>query len=477
MPVHFILNGNPVEENAVSPSMTVLDYLRERRGLTGTKEGCAEGDCGACTIVTASPKGGGLAYEAANACLMLVPQLQGKEIITIEALADKDGTPHAVQQALVEAHGSQCGFCTPGIVMALFAFHHADDPVETEMIHDALAGNLCRCTGYRPIVDAALTLDRPAADQFARAAAERTTSIRKLALSEFYEFDQERFHAPRSLDELLRLRAAYPEAYLLGGGTDLGILASKDRKRLGRVIWTALVPELAAIQRNETHVTIGAAVTYTDALPLFDELYPSFAHLIRRIGSRQIRNLGTLGGNVCNASPIGDTPPCFLVLEAVFIARSRRGQREIPADEFFVDYRKTALAEDEILEAIRIPMPQPDTIYRAHKVSKRFDQDISAVIGAFALTIRDAKIEKARVAFGGMAATPARAYSSEKIMEGAPWSLASALEGGAMIDTDFSPITDFRAGADYRSRVAANLFKRLYNEAAEPDAITDVMAL
>ena len=477
MPVRFILNGDPVEENAVSPSMTVLDYLRERRGLTGTKEGCAEGDCGACTIVTASARDGGLDYEAANACLMLVPQLQGKEIVTVEGLAEKDGTPHAVQQALVEAHGSQCGFCTPGIVMALFAFHHAGDPVETEKIHDALAGNLCRCTGYRPIVDAALTLDQSPSDQFVREAKKRIASIGGLVNSDSYDFDHEYFHAPQSLNELLRLRATYPDAYLLGGGTDLGILASKDRKRLGRVIWTALVPELARIERTETQITLGAAVTYTATLPLFDELYPSFAQLIRRIGSPQIRNLGTLGGNVCNASPIGDMPPCFLVLEAKFIVRSQRGSREIPADEFFMDYRKTALAEDEILEAIRIPVPQPDTIYKAHKVSKRFDQDISAVIGAFALTIRDGRVEKARVAFGGMAATPARAYSSETFLEGEPWDISLAIAGGAMIDTDFSPITDFRANADYRSRVAAYLFRRVYHESTDPTVITNVMAL
>jgi xanthine dehydrogenase small subunit len=477
MPVRFILNGEPCEEHNVSPSMTVLDYLRERRGLKGTKEGCAEGDCGACTIVTASARDVGLDYEAANACLMLVPQLQGKEVITVEGLAENDGTLHAVQQALVEAHGSQCGFCTPGIVMALFAFHHAGDPVETDHIHDSLAGNLCRCTGYRPIVDAALTLDQKPSDRFAREAKARTAAIHGMALTDSYEFDGETFHAPQSLDELLHLRAEHPDAYLLGGGTDLGILASKDRERLGRVIWTAHVPELARIERTESHITIGAAVTYSAALPLFDELYPSYAQLIRRIGSRQIRNLGTLGGNVCNASPIGDTPPIFLALEAIFIARSPRGSREIPAHEFFVDYRKTALTEDEILESIRLPVPRPDTIYKAYKVSKRFDQDISAVIGAFAITIRDGTIEKARVAFGGMAATPARAYSSEDLMEGESWDLAIAMDGGATIDTDFSPITDFRANANYRSSVAKNLFTRLYYETAEPTVTTDVMAL
>ena len=477
MPVRFILNGDPVEESAVSPSMTVLDYLRERRGLKGTKEGCAEGDCGACTIVTASIRGDRLDHQAANACLMLVPQLHGKEITTIEGVAERDGTLHPVQQALVEAHGSQCGFCTPGIVMALFAFHHGSDPVETEKIHDALAGNLCRCTGYRPIVDAALTLNQSPTDRFAREAGQRIASIRGLGSSESYGFDDETFHAPRSLDELLSLRANYPDAHLLGGGTDLGILSSKDRKRLGQLIWTALVPELARIDRTETHITMGAAVTYTAALPLFDELYPSFAHLIRRIGSRQIRNLGTLGGNVCNASPIGDTPPFFLILEAVFIARSQRGSREIPVNEFFIDYRKTALAEDEILEAIRIALPQSDTIYKAHKISKRFDQDISAVIGAFALTIRNGSVEKARVAFGGMAATPARAVKCEATLEGAPWNAATAESAGAALNSDFAPISDFRASGDYRRRVATNLVRRVFEETSNSTTLTDVMAL
>jgi xanthine dehydrogenase small subunit len=264
---------------------------------------------------------------------------------------------------------------------------------------------------------------------------------------------------------------------LLGGGTDLGILASKDRKRFDRIIWTGQVPELTRINRSETAITIGAAVTYTDALPLLEELYPSFARLIRRIGSRQIRNLGTLGGNVCNASPIGDTPPLFLVLGATFIARSERGQRLIPADDFFVAYRKTALADDEILEAIRIPLPEPHTIYCAHKVSKRFDQDISAVIGAFSLTLRDGTVEKARVAYGGMAATPARAAKCEVALENSPWNEATLDNACAALNLDFSPISDFRASSDYRQRVAANLVRRVFAETGATGQVTDVMAL
>lgn len=477
MPIRFILNGEPCEENAVSPSMTVLDYLRERRGLKGTKEGCAEGDCGACTIVTVGPGDDEPRYEAVNACLMLVPQLDGREVITVEGLADADGTPHPVQQALVKAHGAQCGFCTPGIVMALFAFHHGGEPIATENIHDALAGNLCRCTGYRPIVDAAISLAPAPADRFAKQAQVRSSALDGLAKSESYEHDGEVFHTPSSLDALLELRADHPDTRLLGGGTDLGILASKDRKRLGRVIWTARVPELTRIERTADHVTIGAAVTYTDILPLFDALYPSYARLIRRVGSRQIRNLGTLGGNVCNASPIGDTPPVFLALDAVFIARSRRGVREIPADAFFVGYRETALAKDEILEAIRIATPQPDTIYQAHKVSKRFDQDISAVVMAVAITVRAGKVTKARIGLGGMAATPARAVACEKALEGSVWQLESVSAAGAALDSDFSPITDFRASSDYRRQVAANLLRRVYADMSDPARVTDVMDL
>lgn len=469
MPVRFILNGELCEEEAVSPSMTVLDYLREVRGLKGTKEGCAEGDCGACTIAIGTETDGETIFEAANGCLMLVPQLDGKSVVTVEGVSGEDGGLHPVQQAIVDSHGAQCGFCTPGFVMALYAFHQSDEPRVVDTIHDVLAGNLCRCTGYRPIVDSALSLTAAPKDV--------NTAPPGLQTSESYEYAGERFHAPKSLDLLLALKSQHPDAPLLGGGTDLGILASKDRRHFKDIIWTGGVPELRRIDRDKAAITIGAAVTYSEALPIIDELYPSFAALIRRIGSRQIRNLGTLGGNVCNASPIGDTPPCLLALDAIFVARSKKGARDIPADEFFVGYRETALAADEILEAIRLPLPLEDQVFRAYKVSKRFDQDISAVIGAYALTIRNGTVEKARIAYGGMAATPARAPSCEDMLEGSPWTPEMAMGAGAMIDTDFSPISDFRASDSYRSRVAASLFRRLHAETTASGQVTDVMAL
>lgn len=474
MPVRFTLNGERCEEDSVSPSMTLLDYVRETRGLKGTKEGCAEGDCGACTVAVSHEKDGKTVFEAANACLMLVPQIDGKSVVTVEGVTDGDGGLHPVQQAMVDAHGTQCGFCTPGFIMALYAFHQSGEPVEVETIHDALAGNLCRCTGYRPIVDAALSLaTTPATPETHMAPAPLDT----LDKSEIYERDGERFHAPRSLDRLLALRAEHPDAPLLGGGTDLGILASKERHHFTDIIWTGGVAELKRVVREEAAIIIGAAVTYTDALPAIDEFYPSFATLIRRIGSRQIRNFGTIGGNVCNASPIGDTPPCLIALGAIFIARSKRGAREIDADDFFVGYRKTALADDEVLEAIRLPLPSEDQVFRAYKVSKRFDQDISAVTGAYALTLRNGTVEKARIAYGGMAATPARAPGCEAALQGAAWSMDTVLAAGVALDGDFTPLTDFRASADYRKRVAARLVRRLYEETSSPHQITDVMAL
>ena len=472
MPVRFVLNGQHCEEESVSPSMTVLDYLREVRGLKGTKEGCAEGDCGACTVALGRNKEGALDWEAANACLMLVPQLEGMSVVTVEGVSQRDDGLHPVQQAIVDAHGAQCGFCTPGFITALYALHKSADAIDVATVHDALAGNLCRCTGYRPIVDAALSLATvPATPEEGNASPLSDPQ-------ESYERDGKIFHAPSSLDRLLALRADLPQAPLLGGGTDLGILASKERQHFSDLIWTGAVPELKRIERDDKAVTIGAAISYTDALPHIDELYPSFAALIRRIGSRQIRNLGTLGGNVCNASPIGDTPPCLIALGATFIVRSSRGTRDIAADDFFVGYRETALADDEVLEAIRLPLPAENQIFRAYKVSKRFDQDISAVIGAFDLTSNeDGSVEKARVAFGGMAATPARAPGCEDAIESDWGSPEAARAAGAALDRDFSPITDFRASADYRSRVAANLVLRLHAEMAAPNQLTEVMAL
>lgn len=465
MAVTFTLNGKSRRLEHVSPSTTVLDLLRERMSLKGTKEGCAEGDCGACTIVTVAADRADAPAQAVNSCLMLAPQLDGQAVLTVEGLAGAGDGLHPVQRSLLESHGTQCGFCTPGFVMALYAYQQSGDPRDPENVHEALAGNLCRCTGYRPIVDAALGLPDPdRCPPGGGLAADLPAATRPWT----HRSGGESFHAPVSMEELLELRAELPGAYVLGGGTDLGLLASQQRRRLGELIWTRRVGELSRIESAGGELVIGAAATYSEALPAIDAHLPPLGALVRRIGSRQIRNLGTLGGNVCTASPIGDTLPALLALGAGMEIRSRRGRRLIAADEFFTGYRRTALAADEILEAVRVPLPDHGQVFETYKVAKRHDQDIAALIGAFAIAVDAGTVRSARVAYGGMAATPARAPACEAVLTGSPWSRVTVEAAAAALARDFDPISDLRAGADYRRQVAANLLRRLYEEQAVP---------
>lgn len=476
-PIRFILNSEDMVVDGVSPTTTMLDWLRAEPRLTGTKEGCAEGDCGACTVVVGDAIDGRMRYQAVNSCIALLPQLDGRLVLTVEGLAGPDGALHPVQDAMVEDDASQCGFCTPGFVMALFAFHHGGEPAEDELIHDMLAGNLCRCTGYRPIVDAARRIGGGPTDRFADMEAELVARLGGLTAADEYANETQRHFAPTTLDELASLRADHPDAYLWSGGTDLGLLAGKERQRPEIVVSTARVPDLRRIEETDTHLQIGAAVTYTEALPVIEARYPAMADLIKRIGSRQIRNFGTIGGNIGNASPIGDTPPCLIALDATIVIRSARGQRDLPIGQMFMAYRKTALEPDEFIEAIRIPHLAPTQSFHCYKISKRFDQDISAVIGAYRLDIQDGAVAGVRVAYGGMAATPKRANKCEQAITGKPWSADTAEEGATALAGDFAPISDFRASADYRSQVAGNLLIRLYMQTADADQLTEVVAL
>ena len=466
--IRILLNGEPCEIRDVPPATTVLDWLRTEKRLTGTKEGCAEGDCGACTVVLGIPDGGGLRHEAVNSCLMTVPQLAGRALLTIEGLAD-DGRLHPLQRALVETDASQCGFCTPGIAMALFAFLEGGEEPEVETIHDALAGNLCRCTGYRPIVDAA---------RKARRAPRRAPAAPVPEAGPDYEAGAQIFLAPRTLDELVALRTRHPDAPILAGGTDLGLLFSRERRAFDAIISVARVEELSRLEVRDDEIEIGAAATYTRALPVLDAEYPGMGELIRRIGSRQIRNLGTIGGNIGNASPIGDMPPCLIALDATLVLRGPDGTREMPIEDFFLDYRRTDLRPDEVIEAVRVPRLAPDRVFRTYKVSKRYDQDISAAIGAYRLTLADGRVTDARIAYGGMAATPKRAREAERALIGKAWSEEAVAAAKRAIADDFAPIDDFRAGARYRAAVAANLLDRLYLQTAgAADAPTGVFAL
>ncbi|MEQ9335355.1 xanthine dehydrogenase small subunit [Thalassobaculum sp.] len=462
--VRFRLNGREVAATGVTPTTTVLDWLREARHLTGTKEGCAEGDCGACTIAVALPGDG---WQAVNACLMLLPQLDGHSVLTVEGLSGSDGSLHPVQTALAESDATQCGFCTPGFAMAMFAYGQGGEPADEALIHEALAGNLCRCTGYRPIVEACRSIAGsaafPAGDPPAPASA--------------FGDGPQRFLAPDSLDGLTAALSAHPDAWLLGGGTDLGIAVTKRRARPKTVISTARVPELRRIEAAGDALVLGGAVTYSAALPHLDALFPSLAALVRRIGSRQIRNLGTVAGNLANASPIGDTPPCLMALEATVELVSTEGRRTVAADGFVTGYRRTVLRPGEAIAAIRIPRLADGQRFVAYKLSKRFDQDISAVVAAFRLRVGDGVLTGLRAFYGGMAATTARARHVEAALVGRPWTAASLAGIEAAVARDFQPIADQRATAEYRLAAAANLLRRLQMETSDAPAPVRLEAL
>jgi len=456
--IRFTLNDGPVELSGVSPMTTLLDWLREQRGLKGTKEGCAEGDCGACTVVLERADG---KFEAINACIALLGQIDSRAVRTVEGVRGPEGASHAVQVAMAEADATQCGFCTPGFVMSAYAFAAGAEKPDLETIHDALAGNLCRCTGYRPIVEAMTKV--------AGLPVEPVPLAPKRTASAVFGGT---FFAPRALDELLKLRAARPDALLLAGATDLGLLASRSRTPPASVIHVAHVPELTAIAEDKEQITIGAAATYADAMPTLIAAYPALKTYLARLGSRQIRSLGTIGGNIGTASPIGDMPPVLLALEASLKLVSTRGVRDLPLEDFFLGYRKTALAPDEVIQSISMPKLWPGEVFFCDKVSKRRDQDISTVAAGYRLRIKNGKIEHVRIGFGGMAATPKRARHVEAALlkEG----FAAAV---AAVPKDFKPIDDWRGSAAYRLAVAANLLRRLELRIAEPERAVEVEAL
>jgi xanthine dehydrogenase small subunit len=468
--VRFLLNGKPCSEDGAPPSMTVLDWLRTRAHLTGTKEGCAEGDCGACTIVLGRRVDGSLQFQGVNSCLMMLPQIDNCAVLTVEGLAAPDGALHPVQQALVDTDATQCGFCTPGFVMAMFAFHHGGEPADTAIVHEALAGNLCRCTGYRPIVAACRHIAHGPADRFVAELPALADALSALPACANYRHGAQTFLMPRSLDALFAAMAQVPDAILLAGGTDLGLRVSKDREALPAVISVEAVEELRGIKTGADTIEIGGAVTYTDALPHLDRHFPSFGTLVRRIGSRQIRNLGMIAGNLATASPIGDTIPCLIALDATVTLASRAGERALPVESFITGYRKSALAAGEVIAAIRIPMLAAGEDFAAYKVCKRFDQDISTVVAAFRLERRGGKVAELRAAYGGMAARAMRAGSVEGAVRGRPWAPAWLADVEALLARDFTPIADHRGGAEYRLRAAAGLLRRFQLETslAEP---------
>jgi xanthine dehydrogenase small subunit len=477
-PIRFLLGRERREVANVDPTMTVLNYLRLSERRCGTKEGCAEGDCGACTVVVGELDGGKIRYRAVNSCIQFLPTLNGKQLITVEDLKDAGGRLHPCQQAMVETNGSQCGFCTPGFVMSLFALFHGGRQPGRGQVNDALAGNLCRCTGYGPIVAAAARMHEIAkSDQFSAVEADTAAALKQLQPRQTVGVsgDGRRCFAPTSMDELVDLAAANPTGVFLAGGTDVGLWVTKQHRKLDPVIYVGGVAELQRQRMTADHIEIGAAATYGDLQGIIAKHYPDFGELIRRLGSTQIRNTATMGGNVANGSPIGDSPPPLITLNATLALRSQAGRREMALEDYFIDYGKQDRRPGEFVELIRLPLPQPGWQFRCYKISKRFDQDITAALGAFNVKLRDGVVEDIRICFGGMAATPKRALACEATLKGRAWSRETIALGQAALRRDFAPITDMRASKGYRGLVAENLLLKFFIETKEPAAMTRVL--
>jgi xanthine dehydrogenase small subunit len=470
-PLRFVHQGRIVEIDRLPPMTTVLDWLRLDRRLTGTKEGCGEGDCGACTVALGRVRDGRLAYEPANACILLLGQIDGAELVTVEDLAE-GGRLHPVQQALVDHHGSQCGFCTPGFVVSLFTLYQ-DGGVATggrEAVLTRIAGNLCRCTGYRPIVDAALdACGRPANDRFA-AAAEATAAILADLADEadlFVGDETSFFAAPASLDALCALTVRHPGATLVGGATDVGLWITKQLRTLPKIIHTGRVRELRRLDQGTDGLSIGAAVTYAEARDALAALDPDIGIWADRLGSAQVRAAGTIGGNIANGSPIGDSPPLLIALGATLHLRHGERERHLPLEQFFVGYGRQDRAPGEVVTHVTMPMPAAGDHIRAFKIAKRTDQDISSVMGALKVRLDGRRIASARIAFGGLAGVPKRAAAVEAALAGLPVDDEAAIAAAvACIGEDFTPMDDHRASARYRLTAAGNLIRKAIMEIA-----------
>jgi xanthine dehydrogenase small subunit len=468
--VRFILDGRQVSVENVEPTLTVLEYLREHAGLTGTKEGCAEGDCGACTVVLGelARNGESIEYRAINSCIRFLATLDGKELVTVSSLRAPDGSLHPVQRAMVDQHASQCGFCTPGFVMSLFALYMQQEAPTRNEVVDALAGNLCRCTGYRPIIEAGCQMasyPQPACwNRSAAAEPERVEALRRLdrSLRKLPSLKVDGFFAPRTLEEACGALADAPDSVVLAGGTDVGLWVTKHLRDLPAIVYLGDVAELADIQSTDAGLRIGAAVNVGEAWAALVQPYPQLAEQARRFASPPIRNSATLCGNVANGSPIGDSMPALIALGAEVELRSRVGTRRLPLESFYLGYQKKDLKPGEIVVAVIVPHQPAGVLLGSYKISKRIDQDISAVCATFAVVVENGNVRSARLAYGGMAAVPARAGHAEAALVHGGWSEESIAVAITALSEDFEPLNDMRASEAYRLRAAGNLLRRFY---------------
>ncbi len=467
--IRFLLNDREEHLPAVRSSDTLLDHLRLTRRLRGTKEGCAEGDCGACTVLVGRRTPGGLVYEPVNACIRLTGSLDLCHVVTVEHLTGADGKLHPVQQALVETHGSQCGFCTPGIVMSLYALWMRNPEPGRGAVEEALQGNLCRCTGYEPIIRAALSAGGYGSPQADRLAVERQAVLARLAAMDDgarveIAADGDRVVVPASVEDFAEVLEALPEATVVAGSTDVGLWITKFMRNISPAIFIGHLEELRRIEVGDDGVTLGAGVSYDEFQAVLDTEFPHLSDYWRRIGGWQVRAMGTVGGNIANGSPIGDSPPALIAMGATVTLRKGSARRTLPLEAFFIDYGKQDRAPGEFVESVFVPRPPAGSLNAAYKITKRRDEDISAVACGLQVSVEDGVVRAARIAFGGMAATPKRAARTEAALVGQPWTAETVAAAQAALAEDFRPIGDWRASAEYRGMAARNLLRRFYLE-------------
>ena len=463
--IQFIYDNQICSIENPDPNKTVLDYVRNDLKKNGTKEGCAEGGCGACTVVLGELNNSKLVYKSINSCISFLPSINGKHLILVEDLMSKKNELHPIQEAMVKFHGSQCGFCTPGFIMSLFAMYKNFKKFDDEIIEETLSGNLCRCTGYRPIIDAAKSLNNKRDnDHFKKDQTKIITLLKKINNNEVEIFHKnKKYFSPKSLNNLKKIIKKNPHSYFLSGGTDLSLEVTKLRGEIKSIISLNSVKELKFVKKNKNYIEVGAGVSLYNFQNIIKSYYLDFYNILKRYGSVQIRNVGTVSGNIVTASPIGDTLPLLLSLDAVIKIQTKDTLKIIPLDQFFISYRKTKLKKGDFVYSVKIPINKKN-YFKAYKISKRFDDDISTVCASFNLLIKKNKIVKAKIAYGGMSEIPKRAKSIEKILDNSIFSKELFLKAQNLIKDDFSPIDDMRASRNYRIEIAKNLLMKFFYE-------------
>jgi xanthine dehydrogenase small subunit len=469
--IRFVFEDKIKEIKNPDPNETVLNLIRLKLKKTGTKEGCAEGGCGACTVVVGELKKNKIIYKAINSCIAFTTSLEGKHLLIVEDLIQKDGSLHPVQSAMINFHGSQCGFCTPGFIMSLFSMYKNKNSYDKKTIEESISGNLCRCTGYRPIIDAAKSLKNNKPDQFKKNEKKTISLLKKIRPKNIsIKNDHKKYFAPRTINELKKIIKKNKNAEFLSGGTDMSLIVTKQKKDIKNIIYLNSIDELNYIKEQDKYIEVGAATPLIKFELIIKKYYPDFNRILKRYGSVQIRNVATLGGNMVTASPIGDSLPLLLSLDASIAIESFDKKMVMPLKDFFIGYRKTKLKKGQFIKSIRIPIFNKN-IFKAYKISKRIEDDISSVCASFNLAIENKKIKNIKIAYGGMAATPKRAVYCEKILLNSNFSEDIILKAQKSLEKDFQPIDDMRASKDYRLEIAKNLLTKCFAEIKKNELI------